>query len=69
MPRHLRISIPSYAEHIIQRGNNRQPIFACDAGIKAYAYWLEQIALLTRQRQMHAKRGRKEGWRKNSVGG
>jgi len=30
MPRRPRVSIPGYSEHIIQRGNNRQPIFACD---------------------------------------
>jgi putative transposase len=29
MPRHPRVSIPGYAEHIIHRGNNRQPIFFC----------------------------------------
>ena len=44
MPRRSRVSIPGYAEHIIQRGNNRQPIFACDEGIKAYAYWLREYA-------------------------
>ena len=50
MPRRPRVSIPGYAEHIIQRGNNRLHILACDEDIKAYDYWLEQIALLTRQR-------------------
>ena len=44
MPRHPRVSIPGYAEHIIHRGNNRQPTFACDEGIKAYAYWLCEYA-------------------------
>ena len=44
MPRRPRVSIPGYAEHIIQRGNNRQPIFACDEDIKAYAHWLGEYA-------------------------
>ena len=44
MPRRPRVSIPGYAEHIIQRGNNRQPIFACDEDIKAYANWLGEYA-------------------------
>jgi|TARA_R110001632_G_scaffold41641_2_gene104833 putative transposase len=44
MPRRPRVSIPGYAEHIIQRGNNRQPTFACDEDIKAYAYWLHEYA-------------------------
>lgn len=44
MPRRPRVSIPGYAEHIIQRGNNRQPIFGCDEDIKAYAYWLGEYA-------------------------
>ena len=38
MPRSPRVSIPDYAEHIIQRENNCQSIFACDEDIKAYAY-------------------------------
>jgi putative transposase len=44
MPRRPRVKIPDYAEHIIQRGNNRQPTFACDEDIKAYAYWLREYA-------------------------
>ncbi|RBO83303.1 hypothetical protein [Marinomonas aquiplantarum] len=44
MPRRSRVSIPGYAEHIIQCGNNRQPIFACDEDMKAYAYWLGEYA-------------------------
>ena len=44
MPRRPRVSIPGYSEHIIQRGNNRQPIFACDEDIKTYAYWLGEYA-------------------------
>ena len=27
MARPLRVSLPSYLHHVIQRGNNRQPIF------------------------------------------
>ncbi|WP_281002890.1 hypothetical protein [Marinomonas posidonica] len=38
MPRRPRVSIPGYAEHIIQRDNKRQPIFASDENIKAYGF-------------------------------
>ncbi|MEO9654706.1 hypothetical protein [Marinomonas sp.] len=44
MPRRPRLSIPGYAEHLIQRGHNRQPIFACNEDIKAYAHWLREYA-------------------------
>tara|TARA_R110001606_G_scaffold159738_1_gene303637 strand:+ start:40 stop:267 length:228 start_codon:yes stop_codon:yes gene_type:complete len=44
MPRRPRVYIPGYVEHIIQRGNNCQPIFACDEDIKAYAYWLREYS-------------------------
>ncbi|WP_411992480.1 transposase [Agarivorans sp. DSG3-1] len=32
------------AEHIIQRGNNRQVIFANDEDMQAYVAWLKQYA-------------------------
>ncbi|HIC46590.1 transposase [Methylophaga sp.] len=44
MPRRLRVSIPGYPEHIIQRGNNRQPTFASNEDFKAYIYWLREYA-------------------------
>ncbi len=44
MPRKPRISIIGVAEHIIQRGNNRQVIFAHDSDMKAYVTWLKEYA-------------------------
>ncbi|GAD04139.1 hypothetical protein AALB_4219 [Agarivorans albus MKT 106] len=33
------------AEHLIQRGNNRQVIFANDEDMRAYVTWLKQNGL------------------------
>jgi putative transposase len=44
MPRKPRVSIAGVAEHIIQRGNNRQVIFAQNADMKAYINWLKEYA-------------------------
>lgn len=44
MPRKPRVSIIGVAEHIIQRGNNRQVIFAHDSDMKAYIAWLKEYA-------------------------
>jgi len=40
MPRPKRFCPPGIPVHVIQRGNNRQPIFTTDKDIAAYAYWL-----------------------------
>lgn len=40
MPRKARFCPPGHPVHIIQRGNNRQTIFTCDADLAAYAHWL-----------------------------
>ncbi|WP_208111433.1 transposase [Marinomonas balearica] len=45
MPRRPRIFIPGMPEHIIQRGNNRQPIFARDEVFRAYAHWLKEYSV------------------------
>ncbi|WP_411991490.1 transposase [Agarivorans sp. DSG3-1] len=42
MARKLRVSYPGVVEHIIQRGNNRQIIFANDEDMQAYVAWLKQ---------------------------
>ncbi|WP_256469279.1 hypothetical protein [Agarivorans sediminis] len=42
MARKLRVSYPGVAEHTIQRGNNRQVIFASDEDMQAYVAWLKQ---------------------------
>ena len=40
MPRQARFCPGGYPVHLIQRGNKRQAIFACDADLAAYANWL-----------------------------
>lgn len=44
MPRKSRISIVGVPEHVIQRGNNRQVIFANDEDMQAYITWLKDAA-------------------------
>ena len=42
MPRRPRQCPPGYPVHVVQRGNNRQAIFACESDLKAYANWLRE---------------------------
>jgi len=44
MPRLPRIDAPGVAQHVIQRGNNRQLCFGDDSDIAAYAQWLKEYA-------------------------
>lgn len=44
MPRLVRYVIPGIPQHIIQQGNNRQPIFAVDGDYVAYRDWLQKAA-------------------------
>jgi len=44
MARLPRYSLPGVPQHVIQRGNNRQPIFAAEADYRAYLDWLKQAA-------------------------
>ncbi|MEJ8566537.1 transposase [Elongatibacter sediminis] len=44
MPRRARFCPAGYPVHLIQRGNNRQAIFTCDADMAAYANWLTEGA-------------------------
>ena len=44
MPRRARFCPGGYPVHLIQRGNNRQAIFTCDADLAAYANWLAEGA-------------------------
>jgi len=44
MPRQSRFCPAGFPVHIIQRGNNRQAIFTCDADLAAYAHWLAEGA-------------------------
>ncbi len=46
MPRSARIILPAYPHHIIQRGHNRQAVFA---GEDDYRYYLENLAELKEQ--------------------
>jgi len=43
MARLLRISPIGVPQHIIQRGTNRQAIFADDSDMRAYLGWLKNI--------------------------
>ena len=44
MARRLRVSSAGVPEHLIQRGNNRQAIFACEEDMQAYVGWLKTYA-------------------------
>ncbi len=44
MPRRARFCPAVYPAHLLQRGNNRQAIFTCDADLAAYAHWLAEGA-------------------------
>lgn len=44
MPRKQRVSVVGIAEHVIQRGNNKQIIFAHKSDMKAYVVWLREYA-------------------------
>ncbi len=44
MARPLRACPAGVPQHIIQRGNNRQPCFACEEDFAAYANWLDEAA-------------------------
>ena len=44
MPRRARFCPAGYPVHVIQRGNNRQAIFTCDADLAAYSHWLAEGA-------------------------
>jgi REP-associated tyrosine transposase len=43
MPRTARIVLPNYPHHVIQRGHNRQTVFACEDD---YRYYLDNLAEL-----------------------
>ena len=45
MARSPRLFLPGVAQHIIQRGNNRQACFRSDGDYVAYAHWLQEAAL------------------------
>ena len=44
MARLPRYVLPGVPQHVIQRGNNRQPIFAADGDYRAYLDWLKAAA-------------------------
>ena len=45
MPRQPRIDLPCIPQHIVQRGNDRQPTFFADADRLRYLTDLNEIAL------------------------
>ena len=44
MARLPRLCPKGHPQHIIQRGNNRQPCFAIDDDFASYACWLEEYS-------------------------
>ena len=44
MSRLPRVDVPGVAQHVIQRGNDRQLCFACDEDFAVYANWLKEYA-------------------------
>ena len=44
MPRKPRFFLPGVPAHVVQRGNNRQPIFFADEDYRAYLGWLAEAA-------------------------
>jgi len=44
MPRKTRFFVPEVPVHIVQRGNNRQPVFFRDADRRHYLRWLSEAA-------------------------
>ena len=44
MPRKPRFYLPGVPVHVVQRGNNRNPIFFDDGDYPAYLQWLEEAA-------------------------
>ncbi len=44
MPRKPRFFVPDVPTHIVQRGNNREPIFFSDSDYRAYLGWLQEAA-------------------------
>jgi len=53
MPRKTRLCPPGVAQHVIQRGNNRQVCFCADEDYAVYAHWLREAATKFRV-QIHA---------------
>ena len=44
MPRLPRLDVVGVAQHVIQRGNNRQICFASEDDFAAYAHWLKKYS-------------------------
>jgi len=45
MARLPRLDVPGVAQHVIQRGNNRQICFASEEDFVAYAGWLHEYSI------------------------
>ncbi len=45
MPRRPRLDLPGIPQHVVQRGNDRQPCFFADADRQRYLQDLKEIAL------------------------
>lgn len=53
MSRQSRLIVPGLPHHIVQRGNNRHPVFKSDEDYTAYLHWLREAAKETKV-QVHA---------------
>ena len=53
MPRKPRFFVPGVPSHVIQRGNNRDPVFLTDNDYRVYLKWLKE-ALIKHQCALHA---------------
>lgn len=45
MPRRIRQSLSNIPQHLIQRGNDRQPCFKSHGDMAAYSHWLHKAAM------------------------
>ena len=45
MARLTRLCPLGIPQHVVQRGSNRQPCFASDEDMAAYAHWLPEAAI------------------------
>jgi putative transposase len=55
MARKQRVTSAGVAEHLIQRGNNRQAIFACEEDMQAYVGWLKTYSKNIKSVFMHGR--------------
>jgi putative transposase len=55
MARRLRVSSAGVPEHLIQKGKNRQAIFACEEDMQAYVGWLKTYSKINNPPMINAQ--------------